>query len=130
MINPFDDSNEITLTSGFYFDKKRGLICFYYEEKNEMNTSVSIYNRFLAYQTSIYTMFKSLQEKDKNMTEPADLVALTSSLLKNKENLVADFKWLSSKYKIENSFIEFLTEKEEYSILLLFKTYITHKHNE
>lgn len=123
MSNPFQ-TNSKTLQSGFYFDKKRGLISFYYtEEEDEMSffSTNKIYNREIE-DNSTPTIFLP-PEKAKKLPNVEDLVELELSLLKNKDKVIKDFHWISNRTSIAKAFIDFLLVEEKYELLEVFKVF-------
>ena len=87
MNNPFEHNSK-TLPSGFYFDKKKGLICFYYaddEEEMSFFSSSKIYNRIIGNSRTPLFMKEPNERKVESNIE--DLVELELELLEDKGGL-------------------------------------------
>lgn len=117
MNNPFDHT-KFSLENGFYFDIKKHLICFYYEDKGEFMSNTYVYNRFS--KPSEMGSFFYIINQDPNKSNIEDLRELDHNLFKIQEQLIMDFKWIFNNDRLNNSFIEFLTTMEKYEILELF----------
>lgn len=126
MENPFD-YNQKNLESGFYYDNRLNLICFYYLNKDEesYSSSVSIYNRNMK-STNLPSFIIPRNTEKESVIE--DLIELTLNKLHTKESLLKDFLWIKSNTQVAQYFVNFLIREEKYEILELF--YLTVKTKE
>jgi len=122
--NPFQ-VNKNELVTGFYYDKRKLLICFLYNEENPddiFSDSPKIYSRI--YNPDEHHPFIINPHELSKKSSLQDLVTLTVKCLSTLEQVMQDFEWIYSNKLVRNSFVEFLLKEEKYLILDLFKTFI------
>lgn len=120
--NPFDRKQVIN--TGFYFDKKRKLICFLYVENSSddiFSMGPKIYSRlYNPDDTSGFFMIPPPPHK----TALSDLVELTISNMGTLGEALYDFRWICSNEKVREEFHSFLLNQENYELLGIFTDYL------
>jgi hypothetical protein len=126
MKNPFEH-NKRNLKSGFYFDKKKALICFYYaeEEEDSLFSFNKVYNRYTSMNNLPFFM-RDPREKLKD-SQIEDLVELDIELFTDRDSIAKDFKWIKDNNAVAKTFVQFLFSEEKYLILEIFKLFIEQK---